>query len=300
MKAIRNIFSALIAVSVLIPATASARAITPSSAEPIPAMKSGLNSSVTTSDDMPQFMAIVTGGILAGGKQHTCYMLQGRLHIKKLSLTGTMYQHFYGDRLFEGHIGYGNIIAFTAGAEFGDRTYFLNKDSTFEHIRFKNTATGEYEGYDQFEGFTLRQEMICYTFGISFGGRFKTINYWRGVGECWSWFNCRFEGMVAPKIDYAKTLDITTQGQFQSNTTTYELDGIKDRNWGFRLIVDSRLGAKIGWMMEAGMRPGIRYELNEEGRFSNGYLRMGITVSLSVGGRKALDKPGFGREIPEN
>lgn len=300
MNVTKKIFSALIAASILVPAITSARTIIPAPKESMRPLKVGLLNSSTTSDDMPQFMVILTGGILAGGKQTTCYLAQTRIHIKKFNATGTLYQHFYGDRLYNLNIGYGNIVSFTAGLEFGDRTYFINKDSTFEHIKFKNTTTGEYAAYSQFDGFTMPQEIVSYTFGISFGGRFKTTNYWRGVGQCWSWINCKFEGMFAPKVGYDKTLEIVTQGPYQANTTTYDLEGIKDRKWGFRLIFDSRMGGKIGWMMEVGMRPGIRYELNEENRFSNGYLRMGVTISLSAGGRKDLDRPGFGREVPEN
>ncbi len=263
-------------------------------------MKFGLTNSMEIGEEPPAFMFILTGGLLAGGKQNTCYLVKSKVHIQKFMMEGGMYQHFYGDRLFNANIGVGNIVTFTAGVEFGDRTYFMNKDSTFEHIRFKNVATGEVEPYSRFADFKLPQDIVSYNIGISFGGRFKQTNFWRGVGECWSWISCKWELMYAPKVGYDKTLDITTQGPYQANTTTYELEGIKDRNFGFRLIFESRLGSKIGWMMETGMRPGIRYELNEEGRFSNGYLRMGVTMSLSVGGRKDLDRPGFGREVPDN
>lgn len=301
MNVNKKIFSALIAASFLIPAAISAR--------PIPSpMKFGfrhdlnqsVNSSLEMSGDPPAFMFILTGGVLAGGKQNTCYLAKGKVHIRKFSADASMYQHFYGDRLFNANIAVGNIVAFSAGVEFGDRTYFVNKDSTFEHIKFQNAATGEYEPYSSFTGFSMPQDIVSYNIGITFGGRFKQTNLWRGVGQCWSWVSLKWEVMYAPKVGYDKTLVVTTQGPFQANTTTYNLEGIKDRNWGFRMIFESRLGGKIGWMLETGMRPGIRYEVNEEGRFSNGYLRMGVTMALSVGGRKDLDRPGFGRAVPEN
>lgn len=251
--------------------------------------------------EAPPFMFMLTAGVLAGGKQNTCYLLKSRVIIRKIGFDASVYQHFYGDRLYNANVAFGgNLIQLSAGAEFGDRTYFLNRDSTFEHFRFKNLTTGEYEPYSSFAGFSMPQEIVSYNIGLTFGGRFKAKNYWRGVGQCWGYGSCKWEVMYAPEIGYSKTLDITTQGPYQAQTTTYELEGVKVRKWGFRLLFESRLGSKIGFMLETGMRPGVRYELNEEGRFSNGYLRMGVTFGISVGGRKELDRPGFGKAVPEN
>jgi hypothetical protein len=62
----------------------------------------------------------------------------------------------------------------------------------------------------------------------------------------------------------------------------------KVRHWGVRMVADTRLNSKIGMMMEFGLRPGVKFDLNEKHRFSNGYLRIGIAVGFAAGGRKAL------------
>lgn len=258
-------------------------------------MSAGMNG------DDPITQLTLYGGFLAGGKHNTCYIVKSRLTIKdKFMMDGALYYHFNGDRLYDVNIGWGGIIQFTVGAEFGDRTYFINRDSTLEHIRFRNTATGAYEPYSSFPDFQMPEEITSYNIGISFNGRFKGVNYWRGVGECWRLVSFKWEMMYAPKVGYDETLDIITQDPYQANTTSYDLEGIKVKHFGFRMVMDSRMGSKIGWMMEFGMRPGIKSELNEENHFSNGYVRMGVCFGISLGGRKQLDRPGFGKEIPEN
>jgi len=297
----KKYLSLLLTMALLIPGLSSARTIVP----PVkfglcPERSRGMNS-IEMGQEAPAFMFIATAGFLAGGKQNTCYLLKSRILIKKFALDGSAYFNFNGDKLYNANMAIGpNGIQFTAGVEFGDRSFYINKDSTLEHIKFKNVATGEYEPYSSFTDFRMPQDVVSYNIGVNIGGRFKGTNFWRGVGQCWNFVYLKWELMYAPTIGYSDKLDITTEGPYQATTESYELEGIKVRHFGFRMQFDSRLGSKIGWMMEVGMRPGIRWEINEENRFSNGYVRMGVVMAISVGGRKELDRPGFGREIPEN
>jgi hypothetical protein len=240
--------------------------------------------------DGPQVnMITFYAGAAAGGKQNTCYFLKSKLTlVDNFNLDGSAFFHLNGDRLYNANFSYGNIICFSAGVEWGDRTYFVNKDSTLEHIHFKNTATGGYATYASFTGVTFPEKVTTYAIGISFGGRIPTTNYWRGKGKCWTLLSFKFEALYAPKIDFSKTIEVTTQGAYEATTDSYLLEGAAVKHMGFRLVVDTRLSSKIGFMMETGMRPGVKYEINNEGKFSNGYLRMGVEIGISVGGRKAL------------
>lgn len=265
--------------------------------ESVPPMKFGYSSS---SDAAPYTMFLLHAGFLAGGRENTCYFVRSRLDIQqRVSLDATMYRHFNGDFLYGANVGFGPIIQLTVGVEFGDRSFYINKDSTIEHVKFRNLSTGEYAPYSLFPDFRMPQTTTSYNLGVNFAVRFKGKNYWRGVGECNRAINLRWEMMYAPSIVYQHTLDITTQGPYQAETATYELDGVKVRKFGFRMIMDSRLGSKIGWILEFGIRPGIRSELNEEGTFANGYVRMGVAIGLSIGGAKNLHKVKFAEEIPE-
>ena len=237
----------------------------------------------------PVTMFVLYGGILAGGKQNTCYLLKSRFIIQdKVTLDGSLYHHFNGDDLYSANIGLGGILQLSVGLEWGDRRYVVNKDSTLEHIKFKNLSTGEYEPYSSFSGFSTPQKVTSINVGFGFQARMVKTNFWRGQGNSFTLINFKFEMMFAPKVEFDPTVDIIVQGPYQEETSTYELEGAKVRKFGFRMMFDSRMSSKIGWMMEVGMRPGVSSEINEEHRFSNGYLRMGVLIGISVGGRKAL------------
>lgn len=239
----------------------------------------------------PISLFVVAGGILVGGKQNTCYLLRSRLNIQdRVSMDGSLYHHFNQDNLYTANIGLGGVIVLNVGAEWGDRRYYINRDSTLEHIKFKNVATGNYEPYSSFADFSIPQEVTSFNLGIGFNTRMVKENFWRGQGQSFTLIYFKFEMMYAPKVEFDKMLDIVVQGPYQEETSTYELEGAKVRKFGFRMMFDSRMSSKIGWVMEVGMRPGIRYEVNEENRFSNGYLRIGVVFGLAIGGRKELDK----------
>jgi hypothetical protein len=249
-----------------------------------PAMPTGLG------NDGPKVnMLVLYAGAAAGGKQNTCYFLKSKITlVNKINLNGAAFFHLNGDVLYNAEFAFGNVVSFSAGLEWGDRSYYVNKDSTLELIRFKNTATGEYASYNSFAGIAFPQEVNAWTFGISFNARIPATNYWRGKGRCWTIMNFKWEGLYAPTVKYDEEFVVTTQGLYEEQTATYFLEGAKVKHWGFRLVVDTRLSSKIGFMMECGMRPGVKYKINEEGRFSNGYLRMGVAIGFAVGGRKAL------------
>jgi hypothetical protein len=243
------------------------------------------------SDDPHLTILALYAGAAAGGKQNTCYFLKSRLIVMdKINFDGALFYNMNGDKLYNANFSFGKNIAFSTGVEWGDRTYFVNKDSTLEKIKFKNSATGEYASYNSFTGVTFPEKLTAYAFGISINAQVPTTNYWRGKGKCWTLLNFKFEGLYAPTVNYSKSLDVTTEGNYEETTETYLVENATVKHWGFRLVMDMRLSSKIGFMMETGMRPGVKYEINPEGRFSNGYLRMGVLIGISVGGRKALKK----------
>lgn len=254
-----------------------------------PLKKSAAATMASKPGDPPLNMLTIYGGTLAGGKQNTCYVVKSKLILmNKINLEGSFFYNINHDQLYSALFGYGNVITFCAGMEWGDRPFFVPKDSTYQKIQFKNLATGQDVPYSDFIGYSFPQKINSYTLGISFNAKFPSTNFWRGKGNCWTLLNFKWEAMYAPKIGYSTTFDKTIEGPYQSTTETYALENAAVRHWGFRLVIDTRMSSKLGFMMETGLRPGIKYEINDKGTFSGGYLRMGVAIGLTVGGRKAL------------
>ncbi|MDQ3110872.1 MAG: hypothetical protein M3R17_13345 [Bacteroidota bacterium] len=234
-------------------------------------------------------MLVVYAGVALGGKQNTAYFLKSKLTlIDKINLYGSMYYHINHDQLYFASFGFGNIVELSAGVEWGDRTFFVPKDSTFQRFHFENTKTGATVPYSTFTGYTFKQEVTTYTLGLTFKAKGPVTNFWRGKGNCWRLLEFKWEMMYAPKVIYDETMEVTTQGEYEATAETYEMVDERIRHWGVRMVADTRLGSKLGMMMEFGLRPGIKYDLNENHRFSGGYLRIGVSVGLTMGGRKAL------------
>jgi hypothetical protein len=234
-------------------------------------------------------MVILWAGVALGGKQNTAYFLKSRVTIAdKFHLYGSMYYHINHDRLNFASVGFGNIVELSAGMEWGDRTFFVPTDSTYQRFHFRNATTGADVPYARFLGYTFPQQVNTYTLGLTFRARKAGVNYWRGAGKCWGIYEFKWELLYAPKVGYAETIDVTTQGEYEETTERYEMVDEKIRHWGVRMVADTRLTSKLGMMMEFGVRPGIKNDLNENHRFAGGYLRIGISVGLAVGGRRAL------------
>jgi hypothetical protein len=234
-------------------------------------------------------MLVLWAGVALGGKQNTAYFLKSRLTlVDKFHLYGSMYYHINHDQLNFASVGFGNVVELSVGMEWGDRTFFVPKDSTFQYFHFKNAKTGEDVHYLPFVGVTFPQQVNAYTLGLTFRVRKPATNFWRGTGSCWAIYEFKWEMMYAPNVDYAETIEVTTEGEYETMTANYEMVDEKVRHWGIRMVADTRLSSKLGMMMEFGLRPGVRNDLNENHRFGGGYLRIGVSVGLALGGRKAL------------
>jgi hypothetical protein len=234
-------------------------------------------------------MLVAWAGVAIGGKENTAYFLKSRLTlVDKVQLYGSMYYHINHDRLYFASVGFGNVVEFSAGMEWGDRTFFVPKDSTYQRFHFKNAATGSDVYYAMFEGFTFPEQVNTYTLGLTFRARKAGKNYWRGVGKCWGIYEFKWEMLYAPKVIYSEPIEVTSQGEYEEITDRYEMVDEKIRHWGVRMVADTRLTSKLGMMMEFGLRPGIKFDLNENHRFSSGYLRIGVSVGFAAGGRRAL------------
>jgi hypothetical protein len=253
-----------------------------------PVFKTSMQSSAANTGS-PFNMLMLYAGVALGGKQNTAYFLKSRLTLmNKFNLYGSVYFNLNRDRLYFGSVGIGNIVEFSLGAEIGDRTFTVPSDSTFQRFHFKDVATGEDVPYANFVGFSFPQDIISYTAGLTFKARFAGTNYWRGKGDCWNLMEFKWEMLYAPKVGYDNIINVTTEGQYQATTASYEIVDEKVRHWGVRMVADTRLTSKIGMMMEFGLRPGVKFDLNENHRFSGGYLRIGVAVGFGIGGRKAL------------
>lgn len=238
----------------------------------------------------PYFNAITFyGGVGFGGKHNTCYLLKAKATlINKLNFDAAMFYDIDHHTLYDANFSYGESVAFSVGVEWGERYYFINKDSTLEKIHFKNTTTGAYSDYASLTGLSFPELITTYTFGMAFKTKTAKKGYWHDKGRCWEMLEFRFEGMFAPTVKYDDPLVIITQGTYLEHRDYYALEDVKVKHWGFRMLIDTRLSSKIGVMTEVGMRPGIKSEINDKGTFSNGYLRMGFEIGFCAGGRKLL------------
>jgi hypothetical protein len=253
-------------------------------------IRNAIYSSSKNTDPSRLSIFVIYAGAAAGGKQNTSYFLKSRITIAgKANLDGSTFFLLNGDKLYNANFSWGNSIAFSMGVEWGNRTFFINKDSTLEKLKFKNLATGQYANYSSLTGATFPEELTTYAMGISFNPKKAAINYWRGKGRCWSLYNIKFEGLYAPFVSYSKIFNVVTEGPYEESTESYLIENSTVQHWGFRLVIDTRLSSKIGMMMEAGTRPGVKSEVNSEGRFSNAYLRIGVEIGFVVGGRKPLN-----------
>ncbi|CAN5890330.1 hypothetical protein BH11BAC7_BH11BAC7_25210 [soil metagenome] len=257
--------------------------------DPLPAAFKTVMQPVKKNDGPKINMFMAYAGVAAGGRENTAYFLKGKLTlIDKINLYGSMYYHINHDQLYFASFGVGNIVEFSVGMEWGDRTFFVPKDSTYQRFHFKNLTTGKDEPYATFEDFTFPEQVTTYTLGLTFKARTAGTNYWRGKGDCWSIYEFKWEMLYAPKVGYDEIIAVTTQGLYEETTTNYEMVDEKIRHWGVRMVADTRLTSKLGMMMEFGVRPGIKADLNEKHRFAGGYLRIGVSIGFAVGGRKAL------------
>ncbi|CAN5269554.1 hypothetical protein BH09BAC5_BH09BAC5_09620 [soil metagenome] len=247
-------------------------------------------SSASNKKGEPYFNAItLLGGVGFGGKHNTCYLLKAKATLAdKFNFDAAMFYDIDHHTLYNASFSFGNMIAFGVGMEWGQRYYFINRDSTFEKIKYKNTATGAYANYNSLAGVSFEETMNTYTLGISFKSRKAKLGFWHDKGRCWEMMEFKFEGLYAPSVKYIDPLVIVTQGTYLEHTDSYQLEGAKIKHVGFRLVIDTRLSSKVGIMMETGVRPGIKSDINDKGTFSNGYLRIGFEIGFCLGGRKLL------------
>lgn len=271
-------------------------------ATPVPArLTDRLAAPNKSQDEFRTTIFTAYAGAAVGGKYNTAYFLKAKaVLVSVLHFEGSVYFNLDHTRLYHAGIAIGKNVALCAGLEWGERLYHINRDTTLELVKFKNTTTGQYASYASMDGITVPQDMNAYTFGLAFHMKKASVNYWRGKGRCWQLFDFKFEGMYAPKIAFDNPLVLTTQGTYEQIETSYAMENVQVKHWGFRMVADTRLSSKIGMMMEFGVRPGIKSQLNDQGRFSNGYLRIGVAIGFVAGARKELRAAQIENSEPEN